>query len=112
LLIYAEWDFKLSLPDKNGVSEREHLEQVEKQIGKTPVPLQSPDYPHLIDHVWQAFLALHRTRASGVAGPTPIKYSDISLWQTLTGNQLSIWEVELLTKIDSKYMRVINDRPS
>lgn len=112
LLEFAEWDFKLSLPDKDGVSEREYLEQVEKQAGHTPTPLQGPEFPELLGSVWSFFLELHGSRGQGYNGPLPLTYTEISAWQSLTGNTLSSWEVDVIKKLDRTYVRIINDRPS
>ena len=100
------------MTDKNGVSEREHLEEVERQIGQTPIELQGPEFPELMEFVWSAFLSLNAARGQGYSGPMPISFSEISAWKELTGNQLSTWEVEAIKKIDSLYVRIINDRPN
>ena len=108
---YAEWDFKLSIPDKDGVALRTYLEDVERQTGHTPLPLQGPDFPSLMEHVWSAFLSLHRARTMVYSGPQPITYSEIVAWQTLTGEQMSPWEIDVIKRLDMKYMEIVNDRP-
>jgi hypothetical protein len=107
---YAEWDFKLSIPDKDGVTEREHLVQVEEQTGRTPLSLIGPDFPEEIAHVWSAFLFLNNTRGQGFNGPIPIAYQEIEAWIKLTNNKLLSWEIEMVKKIDAVYVRVVNNK--
>ena len=104
---YAEWDFKLSIPDKDGVTEREHLIQVERQSGRTPLALQGPEFPELLEHVWTAFLLLNNTRGQGFSGPLPISYQEIDAWQRMTQNMLLPWEIEAVKRLDAIYLRVV-----
>jgi len=85
---------------------------VERQIGQTPVELQGPPFPELMEYVWSAFISLHPARGQGFNGPLPLSFTEIAAWQQLTGSQLSIWEVGVIKKLDSIYMGVINDRSS
>lgn len=85
---------------------------VERQIGQTPIELQGPQFPELMEYVWSAFISLHSARGQGFNGPLPLTYTEIAFWQQLTGSQLSVWEVGVIKKLDSVYMGVINDRSS
>ena len=85
---------------------------VERQIGQTPVELEGPKFPELMEYVWSAFISLHSARSQGFNGPLPLSYTEIAYWQQLTGSQLSIWEVGVIKKLDSIYMGVINGRSS
>jgi hypothetical protein len=100
--------FSLSKSGKDGISEREHLEQVEKQTGIRPEGLESPDFPMVISHVWSAFIALSKTRSMGFSGPNPITYEQILAWKKLTSTPLDAREVETVMSLDTIYMRVIN----
>jgi hypothetical protein len=84
------------------------LIQVERQTGRTPLPLIGPDFPEEVLHVWSAFLLLSETRSQGFSGPLPINYSEIKSWIELTGNYLSPWEIDAIKKLDTVYMRVVN----
>jgi len=90
------------------VTEREHLQEVEKQSGRTPLALQGPEFPELLEYVWTAFLLLNSTRGQGFSGPIPISYQEIDSWQRMTHNVLLPWEVEVVKKIDTVYLRVVN----
>jgi hypothetical protein len=104
---YAEWDFKLSIPDKDGVTERQHLQEVERQSGRAPMALQGPDFPELLEYVWTAFLLLNSTRGQGFSGPLPISYQEIDAWQRITNNTLLPWEIEAIKRLDAVYLRVV-----
>lgn len=108
MLDYAEHIFRLKKRDKDGVSEEDHLKQVERQTGITPEGLIGPEFPHLLSNCWSAFLDLNRTRSSGMNGSKPITYTEMVSWKEMTGNNLTPKEVELLTKLDSVYLEVMN----
>jgi hypothetical protein len=108
LLDFAEHEFSISKPDKNGISEREHLEQVERQTGRRPKGLDGPDFPTLLSHIWSAFVALSSGRTMGFSGPNPITYDQIKAWKELTNTPLSSWEVEAIKRVDVIYMGSFN----
>lgn len=103
---FAEHQFKLNKTDQNGTTEREHLEQVERQTGKEIPQLRGPEFPKLVSHIWSAFTALHSRRQMGFNGPMGISYSDIKHWKELTDTPLDAWEVEAIIAVDNAYMRV------
>ena len=104
LIDYAENEFSLSKTDKDGVSVREHLEQVERQIGRKPEELKEVDFPVSMGHVWSAFVYIHSGRTPG----HPITYQDINAWKQLTETPLEPWTVEVIKRLDNVYMRTIN----
>ncbi len=109
LCAWAEFNFKLNLPDKDGITEREHLEQVERQIGRRLEALEPPtDFPLLLAHVWSAFITLSNTRGSGFSGPSPITYTEIQSWKEATQTPLHTWELEAIKRLDVVYMGVTN----
>ena len=105
---YAEQNFMLSIPDKDGVTERQHLEEVERQSGRTPLALQGTEFPELLGYVWTAFLLLNQGRGQGFNGPLPISFQDILAWQQLTNEYLLPWEVSTIKRLDTVYLRVVN----
>jgi len=106
---WAEHQFKLNKPDKDGITEREHLEQVERQIGQRPEALEPPTvFPQLMSHVWSAFIALSNSRTQGFSGPNPITYEQIKAWKELTETPVEPREVEAIKSVDTVYMRVAN----
>ena len=106
---WAEHQFKLNKTDKDGISQREHLEQVQKQTGRSIEELESPtQFPSLLSHVWSAFCALSNTRTVGFSGPNAISYYEIKAWIDLTETPIKSWEVEAIKRLDSVYLGVAN----
>jgi len=106
---WAEHQFKLNKTDKDGISQREHLEQVQKQTGRRIEELESPTpFPTLLSHVWSAFCTLSNTRTAGYSGPNAISYYEIKAWKDLTDTPLKSWEVEALKRLDAVYLGVSN----
>ena len=108
-MVYAEWDFKLSIPDKDGIPEREHLKVVEQQTGKTPLPLIAPDFPEVLDYLWEIFIKLSNTRGQGFDDPLPITYSEIKSWSEMTGTEIYPWEVDAVKRLDAVYVKVMKN---
>lgn len=108
LIEFAEHEFSISKPDKNGISEREHLEQVERQTGRRPKALEGPSFPVLLSHIWSAFITLNSARTAGFSGVNPITYEQIKAWKELTDTPLSSWEVEAIKRVDVVYIGCIN----
>lgn len=108
LKAYAEHDFKLSIPDKDGITEREHLETVERQIGRKPLGLEGPPFPEPLEYVWSAFLSLNNARGTGFSGPLPISYTEMHYWSEMTGTQIDGFLAYAVKELDKVYMRVIN----
>jgi len=99
----------MATPDQNGVTTREHLEQVERQIGRTPVELIGPEYPVHMSRLWSAFLSLSSRRPQGFNGPLPLGYDTIKYFIELTDTRLDPWEISVIEALDRAYMRVVNE---
>lgn len=107
---WAEHQFKLDKPTESGATKREHLEQVQKQVGHEIEGLKSPkEFPSLVYHVWSAFVALSNSRSAGFSGPNPITYEQIKAWKEVTETPLKSWEVEAIKRLDVIYLGVAND---
>jgi hypothetical protein len=83
---------------------------VEKQSGHTPLALQGPEFPELLEYVWAAFLLLNQTRGQGYNGPLPITYQEMSAWIELTNTKLLPWEIEVIKRLDAIYLKVVSQR--
>ena len=106
---WAEHNFKLDKPSGSGATEREHLEQVERQTGRKIKTLEpTKDFPVLVSHVWSAFVALSNSRAVGMSGPNALTYTEIKSWMELTETPLRAWEIEAIKRLDVVYLGVIN----
>lgn len=104
--MWANHHFELGTPDDKGVTEKEHLEQVERQLGHKPERLKEPvKFPSLLGHVWAAFCRLSNSRSHGYSGPNALSPSVIKDWMEISGCRLSPRDVETLEKIDQTYLR-------
>lgn len=83
------------------------MEVVERQIGQTPLALQGPQFPELMEYVWSAFISLHSARGQGFNGPLPISYQEIDAWQRMTKNTLLPWEIEVVKRLDAVYLKAM-----
>lgn len=91
------------------MSEREHLQQVEKVTGKTPTELLGPDFPVDASLVWAYFLEVHQGRSYGMSGPNPVSWSDLSAWCNLHGIVLSSWEVSTIKELDLLWISIAHE---
>ena len=106
---WAEHQFKLSKTGKDGVTEREHLEQVERQTGRRLEALEPPTpFPMLLEHVWSAFCSLSNRRTAGFSGPNPITFEQIKAWKELTETPMDPWQIQVVIRLDRVYMEVAN----
>lgn len=107
LLAFARFEFDLQKPDKDGITKREHLEQVVKQTGKDEL-LAGPEMPDSAFYLWETFLELHRGRSYGMGGGNPLTYEGILAWCNLSGVRLSWAEVEIVKSIDSVWIETMH----
>lgn len=96
--------------DKDGVSVREHLKQVQKQTGTPPKELLGPIPPVELRYVWSIFLSLHGGRRYSEHGPDALSYSEIKAWCDLCHEDLTIWELDIVKRIDTTFLSVASER--
>jgi len=107
LVEYAQWTFDLN-QSQDGTTKLEHLEQVERQTGRTPKELEGPDFPFSVEYLWSAFLSLSNSRSVGFSGPNPITYEEIKAWKELTQTPLASRDIEAIKRLDLVYIRVMH----
>jgi hypothetical protein len=97
-------------------TERDHLEQVAKQLGKSVEELESventeepPTFPDVALHIWAAFLELHNGRTYNMSGPNPISYDTIYFWCRMMGIELTPWEIGVIKDLDNIYIRAMGE---
>lgn len=98
-------------------TERDHLEQVAKQLGKSVEELENrednleepPTFPDLTLHIWAAFLELHNGRTYNMSGPNPISYDTIYFWCHMMGIELTPWEIGVIKDLDNIYIRAMGE---
>ena len=86
------------------MTQRQHLEQVEKQLGRTPAALIGPEIPELLFYLWEMFVTLSNDRSER----KPLNYTEIKDYLELTGETLTPREVEIVKKLDQTWLRVMN----
>ena len=104
MCLFAEHSFRLNQPGKDGISQREHLEQVQKQTGREMPELEGPPFPQALVHVWSAFIDLSQCRSVGFSSPNPISYSEIRAYMETTMTPLSPIEVQAVRELDTAYL--------
>lgn len=68
-----------------------------------------PPIPPAIEHVWEWFHELHRTRDAGFA-PERFKNREIEAWTRLRKIDLKLWELSLLDSLDAIWMKLEIER--
>ena len=98
---------------KGKATERDHLEQVAKQLGKQLEDIEQANaqalFPDAASHIWATFIELHDGRTYGMSGPNPISYDIISSWCHLNGITLSPWEIDIIKSLDNLWLKTINE---
>ena len=103
---FARFEFQMARPGEDGVSLRDKLKHVQDTTGTTPLPLQdAPECPFELEHIWKWFLELNGGRTSNGFGPNAVTFAEIHAWSILTGNTPSPWEVGMLKRLDSVYLK-------
>jgi len=99
-LEFAQQEFELSEKQSDGKSQREHLENVAKQIGRKPKELEDLiELPESMKECWHWFLRLNRKRPAGM-GISEIPYSEIKSFFDLIGLKPELYELELIEAFD------------
>ena len=107
-MAYAEKSFELSKPDDKGVSLKSHLETAERQTGVRPEELNLPEFPELLINVWRIFIDLSNSRNQGFSGVTPITFEQMKAYNEIMGNTIGPAEVNVIKKLDKKYLEIVN----
>jgi len=81
------------------------LKQVQKTKGHDLPELDAPTFPDILAHLWECFLEIHVGRSYGMNGPNPISYESINCYQTLSGIELTWWDVETVKLLDSIWIK-------
>jgi hypothetical protein len=98
---------------KGKATERDHLEQVAKQLGKQVEEIEKSNadaiFPDIASHIWSSFIELHEGRTYGMSGPNPISYDIIKSWCDLTGVVLTPWEIETIKSLDNLWIKTVGE---
>ncbi|HHT7871385.1 phage tail assembly chaperone [Pasteurella multocida] len=109
LLRYAGQEFKLDKKPKESDSTlREHLQAIAEQTGTTPEELDNPEPNLAVQHLLVIFQQLSLSRQAGMV-LNPITYSEIVAWSQLYQTRLSMWEIDVLKRIDLVFLNIQNE---
>jgi hypothetical protein len=104
LSIYAKNEFFLNsvVPgSKAKTSQRKHLEQIAKTLGKKPKELElSGSVPKGLGYLWRWY-------SEHLQWSTPLSFQELESWCRLTHTELSNFETEVLMLLD-KFRRTSN----
>nr|WP_294511715.1 hypothetical protein [uncultured Bilophila sp.] len=99
--------------DAGGASQRDHILEAARQLGKTPEELGYPEFalddedPLIPDeglYLWNFFQELSSGRINSGFGPTALSWSDIEAWVCLTSTPLSPYEVLTIRSMDAVFL--------
>jgi hypothetical protein len=93
----------------DGCTEREHLQAAARQSGDWSA-LAMPPMPGGCLHLWQAYHEMAAGRPSGMGGASGIPPSEIAAWQTLSGVQLTPWEIDTILALDQVALKLLSEQ--
>jgi len=96
----------LHYPDEDGTTKFDRLSHLENATGKPHLP--EILIPVDVQYLWDWFMDLNNARQSGF-GISPISYMELQAWAHMTGVQPTIWEVQVLKRIDLHLVGMINE---
>jgi len=78
-----------------------------EHLGVVPDP---PELEQGSDHILQWFFELNLRRQPGFSGLSPLTFSDVAAWQSLTGKLTRPEEIEAILEMDSTYIEEMNKK--
>jgi hypothetical protein len=57
--------------------------------------------------LWKWFMALHKTRQAGMAGPQPISFTEMQSYARLTNQHIEPRHVDILVAMDQAYLETV-----
>jgi len=102
LKAFADFQFDLSFSKAGGASKRDHLESVERQTGHRPAQLDGPACPDELGYLWEWWQEI-QSACSGDG----ITYADIVGWSALHHLDLTRFEIQGLTTLNTAYRAAV-----
>lgn len=97
---------------KEGTTLRQDLISVQRQTGRAPKQLIGPELPKHLEYLWGWFNDLDHARGGSGFGPSPISYSELLAWTTLSGIRPQSWEIRAIRLLDTLYLAAqADDQP-
>ncbi len=99
LVGYVKHQAKLNEKQEDGKTLEAHLTVVYKRTKVMPEALMPPEVPRKALYLIGLFADLSQGRQNGMA-TNAISCTEILSWLTVTGRNLSAWEIETLRRMD------------
>lgn len=112
LVAYAEWDFRLLKPQQSGITLREAFRRFRRDTGqkhpedKGPLVPLPPGGRLILDWFWD----LNRGRQAGMGGYLTLPATEIEAWGRLRGIQPRQWQLDLLYRLEAKFLEVMGEK--
>lgn len=117
MIAYGEHEFALDRKLDDGATERAHLESVERQIknlpgwkGKAKVVPEAPDFPVLIDWVWDWFQQYSFGIAQNGMGPATGTWEGLQAWAMTMRITLEPWEAMTILRLCHTRAQILGGR--
>lgn len=94
---------------RDGASQRDHLLQACRQLGKSPQALgltlpEPPEPPAEAVHIWHWFHRLSAARGNNGFGYNPLTWADMAAYARFQGVTCTPWEAETLHDMDMAFL--------
>lgn len=106
---FAQAEFNLDKRPKDSESTvREHLTAVWEQTGFKPSELDNKEPNPYVLYLLNDFYSLSQSRQYGMSS-NAILYSEIESWLNLSQRKMEMWELEVIKRLDSIWLKVQNE---
>ena len=105
MIAYAEREFRLNLPQKDGRPLRQHIEAVMRVTHRWPEGAEPRLLPEGAAYLWEWFCEISGRRQGGM-GPLALSWTDIEAWARLRSISLSAFEIDCFNALERAYWRV------
>ena len=99
----------MDTPNDDGITLRERLLQVYNSNGAYDKRLDLPLIPFELEYLMGWFWDIRNAIGGNGFGANPISFSEMKAWCELNGIVLSPWEVSLLRKMDTEFIKISNE---
>lgn len=110
LIAFARHQLELDRPEKDGQSQRAHLEAAASQSEAARQALAGPGCPEALRYVWDWFLELNAGRTGSGFGPNPLAWSEVEAWARLSRLRLTGFERDALRALDAVFVRTFSEK--
>lgn len=111
LLWFAETEFRLSKPQGDGHTLREHFAAVKRMTKKAhPEDRQPCPLPESLRYLWTYFHDIGAGRPVWQGGFLPIPATELRAWEELNEIKLESWELGAIRKLDALFLKIVGEK--